>query len=152
MNYLYTPEKSQKIFGLKWMNIGQKWIKGTSRKYCFIQILASVMIDRSIMTKIRAFADLQRLSLIFFLWQRFVLLTLSGRRSLLHRNQSIDLQNKSMDWFLYDRDLCHERVNFSNVILNKITYSSNVLFPTAVNWKHALRHLRSLRRAQVGDV
>ena len=25
-------------------------------------------------------------------------------------NQSIDLQNKSMDWFLYDKDLCHERV------------------------------------------
>ena len=26
-------------------------------------------------------------------------------------NQSIDLQSKSMDWFLYDRDLRHERVN-----------------------------------------
>ena len=22
-----------------------------------------------------------------------------------------DLQSESMDWFLYDRDLCHERVN-----------------------------------------
>ena len=36
-----------------------------------------------------------------FLWQR----------SLLYRNQSIDLQNKSMDWFLYDRNFRHERVN-----------------------------------------
>ena len=27
-----------------------------------------------------------------------------------YRNQSIDLQNKSMDWFLYDRGFCHERV------------------------------------------
>ena len=26
------------------------------------------------------------------------------------RNQSIDLQRKSMDWFLYDIDLRHERV------------------------------------------
>ena len=25
-------------------------------------------------------------------------------------NQSIDLQTNSMDWFLYDRDLHHERV------------------------------------------
>ena len=32
--------------------------------------------------------------------------------SLLYRNQSIDLESKSMGWFLYDRDLCHERVNF----------------------------------------
>ena len=28
----------------------------------------------------------------------------------IERNQSIDLQGKSMDWFLYDRDLHHERV------------------------------------------
>ena len=39
------------------------------------------------------------------------LLTLSWRRSLSYRNQSIDLQSKSVDWFLYDRDLSHERVN-----------------------------------------
>ena len=28
-------------------------------------------------------------------------------RSLSYKNQSIDLQRKSMDWFLYDRDLRH---------------------------------------------
>ena len=28
-----------------------------------------------------------------------------------YRNQSIDLQSKSVDWFLYDRDLYQERVN-----------------------------------------
>ena len=38
-------------------------------------------------------------------------LTLSWRRSLLSRNQSIDLQSKSMDWFLYDRDIRHKRIN-----------------------------------------
>ena len=37
-------------------------------------------------------------------------LTLSLRRSLSHRNQSIYLQSKSMDWFLYYRDVRHERV------------------------------------------
>ena len=36
---------------------------------------------------------------------------LSRRRSLLYRTQSIDLESNSMDWFLYDRDLRHERVN-----------------------------------------
>ena len=31
--------------------------------------------------------------------------------SLSYRNQSIDSQSKSIeDWFLYDRDLCHETV------------------------------------------
>ena len=39
------------------------------------------------------------------------LLTLSWRRPLSYRNQSIDLQSKSMDWFLYDNGLRHERVN-----------------------------------------
>ena len=42
---------------------------------------------------------------------RFQRLTLSWRRSLPYGNQSIDLHSKSMDWFLYDQDLCHERVN-----------------------------------------
>ena len=37
-------------------------------------------------------------------------LTLWRRRSLSYRNQSIDLQSKSVDWFLYDTDLRHERV------------------------------------------
>ena len=39
-------------------------------------------------------------------------LTLPWRRPLSYRNQSIDLQSKSMDWFLYDKGLRHERVNF----------------------------------------
>ena len=38
-------------------------------------------------------------------------LTLSRRRSLPCRNQPIDLLCKSMDWFLYDWDLRHGRVN-----------------------------------------
>ena len=37
-----------------------------------------------------------------------VSLTLSWRRPLSYRNQSIDLQSKSMDWFLYDNDLMKE--------------------------------------------
>ena len=28
-----------------------------------------------------------------------------------YRNQPIDLQSKSVDWFLYDRDLRYEKVN-----------------------------------------
>ena len=34
-------------------------------------------------------------------------LTLSRQRSLSYRNQFIDLQSKSVDCFLYDRDLRH---------------------------------------------
>ena len=44
----------------------------------------------------------------------FLHLTLLGRRSQSYRNQSIDLQSKSMDWFLYDRDLRQERVRWRN--------------------------------------
>ena len=38
------------------------------------------------------------------------ILTLSWQRPLSYRNQSIDLLRKSMDWFLYDNGLRHERV------------------------------------------
>ena len=41
----------------------------------------------------------------------FYAVTLSWRRPLSYRNQSIDLRSKSMDWFLYDNGPCHERVN-----------------------------------------
>ena len=37
--------------------------------------------------------------------------------SLSYRNQPIDLQSKSMDWFLYDRDLRHERVKIQSYCL-----------------------------------
>ena len=39
-------------------------------------------------------------------------LTLSWRRPLSYRNQSIDLLRKSMDLFQYDNGLGHKRVNF----------------------------------------
>ena len=35
--------------------------------------------------------------------------------SLSYRNQSIDLESKSVDWFLYDTDLPQERVKLSNI-------------------------------------
>ena len=38
-----------------------------------------------------------------------LILTLSWRRPISYRNQSIDFRSKSMDWFLYDIGLCHER-------------------------------------------
>ena len=42
---------------------------------------------------------------------QFLLLTPSWQRLLSYRNQSIDLHSKSMDVFLYDNGLCHEKVN-----------------------------------------
>ena len=41
-------------------------------------------------------------------------LTLSWRRPLSYGNVSIDLQSKSVDWFLYDNALRHERFNKTN--------------------------------------
>ena len=46
-----------------------------------------------------------------------ILLSLSGRRSLSYRNQSIDLHSKSIDWFLYGRDLRHERIKLSTEMI-----------------------------------
>ena len=51
-------------------------------------------------------------------------LTLSWRRPLSYRNQSIDLPRKSMDWFLYDNGLRHERVKY-----HWIFFAAIFLFP-----------------------
>ena len=51
---------------------------------------------------------------IFSRKSRSKALNLSWWTSLSYRNQSFDLQSKSMDWFLYDRDLHHERVKHSD--------------------------------------
>ena len=44
------------------------------------------------------------------------LLTLSWRSPLSYRNQSTDLRNKSMDWFLYHNGLRHKRVKGRTVL------------------------------------
>ena len=50
------------------------------------------------------------------------LLILSWRRPLSYRNLSTDLLRKSMDWFLYDNGLRHEKVKVSNVAwIQKVT-------------------------------
>ena len=54
----------------------------------------------------------------FYMLNKYLLsfnfaLTLARWRSLSYRNQSIDLLRKSVDWFLHDRDLRHERVSNS---------------------------------------
>ena len=62
----------------------------------------------------------------------FIYLPLSWRRPLSYRNQSIDLLGKSMDWFLYDNALRHERVNhqileFAHFAVQKIQISGQYL-------------------------
>ena len=59
----------------------------------------------------------------YILWLS-LFFTLSCRNPLSYRNQSIDFFCKSMDWFLYDNGLPHERVND----LSDILYMSNKLF------------------------
>ena len=45
------------------------------------------------------------------------ILALSWRRPLSYRNQSINLQSKSMDWFLYDNGFRHERANWLSTLM-----------------------------------
>ena len=61
----------------------------------------------------------------------FETLSLSWRKSLSSRNHSIDLQSKPMDWFLYDSDLRHERVNSKlaftfNIEISELKYFCNI--------------------------
>ena len=86
-------------------------------------------------------------------WINIIHLTLSQRRPISYRNQSIDLQGKSMDWFLYDIGLRRERFNlgipyFPTLIpltWNKLTtYSYAAL--SKLNWISGITKITNSRR------
>ena len=62
-------------------------------------------------------------------------LTLLWWRSLSHRNKSINLLCKSMDWFLHDRDICHERINSSMSSTSSVLKTVNTCFILKINWQ-----------------
>ena len=76
-----------------------------------------------------------------------VALTFSWRRSLSRRNQSTNLQNKSMNWFLYDWDLRHERVTLSAIVrLHECqTFLFNILHN--MRWRKQRTGKLSLRKS-----
>ena len=55
----------------------------------------------------------------------YTALTLSGWRPLSYRNQSIDLLGKSMDWFLYDKGLRHQRFKCFQVLIRPTKNTCN---------------------------
>ena len=59
---------------------------------------------------------LQNTSGVSYIFVESSILTLSCRRPLSYRTQFIDLQSKSIDWFVYDKGLRHERVNINDFI------------------------------------
>ena len=66
-------------------------------------------------------------------------LTLSWRRLLSNRNQSIDLLRKSMDWFLYGNGPRHERVKWKcclHIETSQLVCCANQL--TGFYWKATL--------------
>ena len=76
-----------------------------------IQVFSTdVSLERFRLTRIPAFELNSFLSKLMLVGEN-VRLTLSWRRPLSYRKQTIDLLHKSMDWFLYDNGLRHERVN-----------------------------------------
>ena len=67
---------------------------------------------------------------------KVVNLTLSWRRPLSYRDQSIDLQSKSMDWFLCDNDLRHESVKLIYECRYDQTWKICPSSLVAVHFKH----------------
>ena len=66
--------------------------------------------------------------------QNQILLALCSRygRSLSYRNQSNDLQNKSMDWFLYDRD---SKISGSQYFAKEIHHHNHVFRGSGPGWE-----------------
>ena len=64
-------------------------------------------------------------------------LTLSWRKPLSYWNQSINLLRKSMDWFLHDNGLHHERFKKHNIMLEyEVTICENSMQYCRTNFKY----------------
>ena len=86
-------------------------------------------------------------------------LILSWQRPLSYRNQSTDFQSKSMDWFLYDNGLRHERVNWGWVTeaakiakyvkTSKWCYKSNMFHSTGDNLIHFKENSKTSKQTKL---
>ena len=82
---------------------------------------------------------------LFAFYLTFLHLTLSWRRPISYRNQSIDFLRKSMDWFLYAVGLRHERVKFKYLWwlrLYQVACSKDRFNPLCANftkWSNTLK-------------
>ena len=59
---------------------------------------------------------------IILLTAQLLRLTLSWQRSLWDKNKSLDFGSKSIDWFIYDRRLCYERVKSNQNYARYVRY------------------------------
>ena len=99
----------------------------------------SITVNRVIIDQIESMKELLeqfRELYLEFQWLSNKVLTLSWRRPLSYRNQSIE----SMDWFLYDNGPRHERVNektihqrYINSLINEIFKYLNGRSPDLMN-------------------
>ena len=81
----------------------------------FLQSIKIILKLRNRSLLLAAMGILQKKSSFLWIFKDFyksntLIFTLSWRRPLSYRNQSIDLLHKSVDWFQYDNGLRHERV------------------------------------------
>ena len=103
-NFLYENPSLKDISRRINYDIHINYILGQNLN-CWLEDVYSLLIVEKYNTQTSIYS-------FFFIFAEIsqMLLTLSRRRPLSYRNQSIDLLRKSMDWFLYDNGLRLERV------------------------------------------
>ena len=80
-------------------------------------------------------------------------LTLSWRKPLSYRNQSINLLRKSMDWFLYDNGLRHERFKKHNIMLEyEVNIFENSMQYCRKNFKYRKKRTNNKIRTLPAEV
>ena len=78
-----------------------------------------ISVPRRFPETIYRFSKVFLFFIVFFALQ----LTLSWRRTLSYRNQSIDLLGKSVDRFLYDNGLRHERIKEKHYVFHYASHA-----------------------------
>ena len=122
------------------ISYGRRWVGKDFFKMLLFSATKEMMLEHHNWTQTwitwTQFCPLQNLT-----WLRclcvisWLIWTLLWRRPRSHRNQSPDLYSKSMDWFRYNRDLCHEGIHYyvnpfhaTSLSLNHLKTSKNHRF------------------------
>ena len=118
MRYIDTPYEKSSYISSDLISVMYKkliWLTHDHNTYCNnykTQLNFKVCLKR--LSKLKNRIAWPNLGLFQMNCDSALCLTLSWRRSFSYRNQSIDLLAKSMDWFLYDKSLRHERFRWNS--------------------------------------
>ena len=119
------------------------WVNSFSTKYSTYRQLLLMEVAHLMDLRYQEVEDHSKKTFNTRRFRYIVRSTLSWRRPLSYRNQSIDFLSISTDWFLYDNGLRHERVNailedFRPLLEDLKRKQNNIKASTLIIWYYGI--------------